>query len=53
MIRPAIPEDADTLTVISFASKSVWQYPEAYFDVWRDELTVTPDYIRQHQVFVL
>lgn len=53
LIRPAETRDAEALTVISFASKRYWDYPDAYFDIWKDELTITPDYIREHTVWVL
>ena len=52
MIRPATPADSDALTRISFAAKGYWQYPEAYFDIWKYELTVSTEYIRANDVFV-
>lgn len=44
--------ESDELTSISFAAKRYWKYPEEYFDVWKDELTITPSYINQNQVHV-
>jgi GNAT superfamily N-acetyltransferase len=52
MIRPARPGDAKVLTRISFASKKYWNYPEEYFEIWKNELTVTADYIAENEVFV-
>lgn len=52
LIRPAEPEDSEVLTQIAFASKGYWNYPEAYYELWRDELTVTPEYIAKNRVFV-
>lgn len=45
--------DADhkVLTEISFAAKRHWNYPESYFDIWKDELTITKDYIIENLVF--
>jgi maltose O-acetyltransferase len=43
--------DADVLTDISFAAKKHWNYPDSYYDLWRDELTITKEYIQQNIVF--
>lgn len=43
--------DADELTSISFAAKRHWNYPEHYYEIWKHELTITPEYIRNNQVF--
>lgn len=52
IIRNAETGEAETLTELSFASKAIWNYPAEYFEVWKDELTITPDYIAQNKVFV-
>lgn len=52
MIRPATATDSEVLTAISFASKAYWKYPKAYFQVWKNELTITPEYIEKNDVFV-
>ncbi len=52
-IRKAKESDADELTRISFASKGYWNYPEHYFKIWKDELTISRDYIRKNAVFVI
>jgi GNAT superfamily N-acetyltransferase len=51
-IRRANPEEADILTDISFASKKHWNYPDDYFILWKDELTISKDYIQNNNVFV-
>lgn len=51
-IRKAEVQDSDDLTRIAFAAKRYWQYPEEYFDVWKQELTLTPDYILQNRVYI-
>ncbi|MCG8564612.1 MAG: GNAT family N-acetyltransferase [Desulfobacterales bacterium] len=53
MIRRARMEEAGVLTEISFASKAYWKYPRDWFDIWEKELTLTPDYIRKNQVWLL
>jgi GNAT superfamily N-acetyltransferase len=50
-IRPATASDSEALTALSFASKRYWDYPDSYFDVWKNELTVTPEYIEKNRVF--
>jgi GNAT superfamily N-acetyltransferase len=51
-IRKALPGEADVLTKVSFSAKSYWGYPEVYFQIWKDELTVTPAYIEANIVHV-
>ncbi len=51
-MRPAIKEDASVLTDISFAAKRYWQYPEEYYRIWQNELTIGPEYIRDNEVWV-
>jgi len=48
IIRKASPEESGVLTDISFASKCYWNYPEEYYEVWKDELTI----IQKHLVKV-
>lgn len=52
MIRKAQISEAGTLTEISFGSKGYWGYPKAYFDIWSQELTISPEYIQNNDVFV-
>lgn len=52
MIRPAEISEAEILTRLSFESKGYWHYPEDFFGVWSDELTIRPDYIRKNDVFL-
>ncbi|MFA5905867.1 MAG: GNAT family N-acetyltransferase [Desulfobacula sp.] len=51
-IRPAKIEESDILTSISFQSKKYWGYPDHFFEVWKNELTISTDYIRRNRVFV-
>jgi GNAT superfamily N-acetyltransferase len=50
-IRRARPADAETLTCIAHAAKRHWRYPEEYIELWREALTVTPDFIARHPVY--
>ena len=50
-IHAALPEEAERLTEIAFASKRHWQYPETWIELWADELTVSEAYIRSHAVY--
>jgi len=52
MIRPAKKSESQQLTAISFASKGYWKYPEEYFDIWKDELTILPEYIEENLVYI-
>jgi len=47
----ALETDTDELTSISFAAKRHWNYPEHYYELWKNELTITQEYIRNNQVF--
>jgi hypothetical protein len=44
-VREASPSEGKILTDISFASKQYWNYPNEYFEIWKDELTISPAYI--------
>jgi GNAT superfamily N-acetyltransferase len=51
-IRRAHTDDAEVLTALAHAAKSHWGYPERWIEIWKDDLTFTPDFIRAHPVFV-
>jgi hypothetical protein len=44
--------DSEVLTQISFASKRKWNYPEEYFEIWKDELAITSFYIQNNNVYI-
>lgn len=50
-IRPAAPDDAQDLTRIAHAAKRHWGYPDALIDLWRDDLTLTAEFILSHPVY--
>jgi len=48
----ALPAQADTLTQITITSKSYWNYPERWMQVWLPLLTISPEYISENEVWV-
>jgi GNAT superfamily N-acetyltransferase len=51
-IRRATPDEADALTALAHAAKSYWNYPPEWIDAWKSDLTLTPDFIANNEVFV-
>jgi len=52
-ITKALPTDSYRLTEIAWLSKSHWNYPAEWMELWRKGLTITPEMIVQHDVFKL
>ncbi len=52
MIRSAKSNESTVLTEISFAAKKYWNYPKEYFEIWKNELTISVDYLLTNDVFV-
>lgn len=51
-ILSARGEDGGTLTDIAHVAKRHWGYPEGWIRAWAAALTVTPEYIGAHPMFV-
>jgi N-acetylglutamate synthase-like GNAT family acetyltransferase len=51
-IRRARPDEADVLTEIAHAAKRHWGYPENWIEHWKNDLTITPDFIRNNEMYV-
>ncbi len=51
-IRRARPDEAAALTKIAHLAKRHWGYPENWIEHWRDELTITPDFIVNNEMYV-
>lgn len=51
-IRRAQPHEAAILTTIAHAAKRHWNYPEDWIAQWKSDLTFTPEFIRDNEVFV-
>jgi GNAT superfamily N-acetyltransferase len=49
-VRAAVARDAEELTRLAFRAKAFWGYPREWMEEWRKELTVTSEYVAQHQV---
>jgi GNAT superfamily N-acetyltransferase len=51
-IRRAQASDAAELTKIAHEAKRHWGYPERWIELWRDDLTLTPDFIAGNEVYL-
>jgi GNAT superfamily N-acetyltransferase len=51
-IKAANPGDAETLTGIALAAKCYWGYPERWMEIWRNALTIKPEFIATHETFL-
>ena len=51
-IRRAMPGEANALTKIAHAAKRHWGYPANWIAHWKDDLTITPDFINRNETFV-
>lgn len=52
IIRQASPNEAAALTQIAHEAKRHWGYPEDWIQHWQDDLTISPDFISNNQVYV-
>jgi GNAT superfamily N-acetyltransferase len=52
-IKRATPDQAETLTEIAFAAKRHWGYPEGWIQQWSPILTITPEFIAQHETYIV
>lgn len=53
IIRDATLVEAPLLTELTLLSKDYWGYGPAQMAKWKEELTITPDYIDKNRVMVL
>jgi len=51
-IRRAKPEEAGILTEIAHAAKRHWGYPENWIQHWQADLTITPEFINDNEMYV-
>jgi N-acetylglutamate synthase-like GNAT family acetyltransferase len=51
-IRRAKPAEAEVLTEIAHAAKRHWGYPENWIEHWKNDLTITPEFISKNEVYV-
>jgi ribosomal protein S18 acetylase RimI-like enzyme len=50
-IRRARPADAAALTRIAHAAKRHWGYSDDLIELWRDDLTVTAEFLHAHPAY--
>ena len=51
-IRPVSPKEADLLSQIAFTAKAHWGYPERWMELWKPQLTFSPEYFEQNEAWV-
>ena len=51
-IREALKDEAAVLSRIALEAKRHWGYPEDWIQYWSGDLTISPEFISQNQVFV-
>jgi len=50
--RPATEDDTEILTNIAIASKSHWDYPQRWIELWKPGLTITGEKIRDWNIHI-
>jgi GNAT superfamily N-acetyltransferase len=50
-IERATPQQHDKLTQIAHAAKRHWGYPERWIEIWKEALTITPEFISNNLVY--
>ncbi len=53
LLRPARAAEAERLSAIAHAAKAALGYPPALIVAWREELTIEPELLQRHTVWVL
>lgn len=51
-IRRALPSDAEALSALAYAAKSYWGYPEYWMQMWKPQLTFSPEHLEEHEGWV-
>ena len=51
-INRAKPEEAEALTQIALAAKRHWGYPERWMEIWKPQLTFSPEYLEENESWV-
>lgn len=53
ILERANVQDSKALSALCFASKAYWGYSQEQMNSWRDELTISAEYILKNQVYKL
>ena len=53
IIEKALSSDTQILSEIAWRSKSHWNYPKEWMELWRKGLTISAEMIKQNEVFKL
>lgn len=48
-IRYAVPDDAEGLSQIAIKAKAYWGYPQRWMEIWRPQLTFSPEYFEENE----
>jgi len=51
-IHRARPEQANALTQIALAAKAHWGYPARWMEIWKPQLTFSPEYLEESESWV-
>src|SRR3954453_3254172 len=51
-VRRAQPDEAARLTQIAHAAKRHWGYPQEWIALWQTDLTITPEFIANNEMFI-
>jgi ribosomal protein S18 acetylase RimI-like enzyme len=51
-IRRALLKEADVLTQIALSAKAHWGYPERWMQIWKPQLTFSPEYFEENESWV-
>ena len=52
-LRRAIPSEAHVLTEIAFSAKAHWGYPEHWLQIWKPQMTFSPEYFEKNESWVI
>lgn len=50
-IHTAEVRDIESLNELAYAAKAFWRYPKHYLKIWKDEINVDTELIRQKRVY--
>ena len=51
-IRQAISNEATALSWIAFTAKAHWGYPKHWLEIWKPQLTFSPEYFEKNESWV-